>query len=393
MALLPQGRWLDIAVEVSDVIPSGVPNMFTIFQESFRRRYIRVYSFANPPVVQTLSDFISTTRYTPQTTNFGVGTAYEYQDFSTDRYPSGDHPFGVIYMMFTKTSSGSPTWTQHINRLILNNNGVVTDSDEFDFPASSRYHILAVDQDVLYVIDRDGDQAHVQAYELPTSGANLVRNTAKDYTHSQDIFGYEVTNGIRGIVQETTSALFGTRLFDIQWGADRVFRQLHGVQALTDDRALVAPVFFNDALQGSETMVIQTQARQGGGIVYLEEFSKTGDVIRTLGTATQADDISFVTATMIARSSSVDLYQFKLKSDGVEVVGRTVVEDASGNITDIIPQQQVLTATVLGLPRDLQALNEWSFDHDDLTYTMESISSTPNPAVHELTFTFAPTTN
>ena len=174
MALMPHGRWLDVTVEIEDVDPAtGTTNIFALEQSFPRRLVIRLYSLANPPVRQTLGTFISSTRYHEQDSGWsGAGPFYEYQDFSTDRYPGGENPYGVVYMMFTKTTSG--VYTQHLNRLTVNDQGVVSASDEFDFPSGSAYLICSVDQNVVYVLDPATNKRLIKAFTFPTSGAALV---------------------------------------------------------------------------------------------------------------------------------------------------------------------------------------------------------------------------
>ena len=142
-------------------------------------------------------------------------------------------------------------------------------------------------------------------------------------------------------------------------------------------------------LSPNPTVIIQEResAQQLATDYYLSEYNPSGSRLRTFGQLA-SDPKQFAATTLIAKSDASKLFQMKVKSEGVQTVGRTVVTDSDGTITDIIPQRQVLSAQVLGLPRELQALTEWSFSYLDLTYTMESISTLDNPAMHEVTFSF-----
>lgn len=397
MALLPRNRWVDITLENEDIAPAIGSRIFAVERLAHRHNQMSYLTFANPPVRQTLSDFITTAFYDPPTTAWtGMTTTYEYQDLSTDRYSGMDAPFGVVYMLFTKTAhSASPqTYTQHLKRLIVDSNGVVNDSTEYDFPSSSKYLVLSVDQNIIRVLDRESATRNLVAFTLPTSGRALVRSSANDVTATKDLGGFEFSNGVPIYYYTDQTIKYGANTaFSPRYGATGRSRQLLGISSYQDPRELCVIVFVNDAIRGEETLVVQHSTAASVNVYQLVEYSKSGSLLRTLGPATLGSNFKiFVAATLVARSSSIDLYQFKLKSEGVEIVGKTEVTNAEGVVTDIIPQRQVLTASVLGLPVDLQALNEWTFDYDDLTYTMESIASTENPAIHELTFSFAPST-
>ena len=399
MALLPQNRWLDIAVEIEDVSasPSG-SRILGMRERAPRSVFLELYSLTNPLTLQNLDNFIATTLYEAKTQSYGSSlvTSIEYQDMSTDRYPGGDNPYGYIYMMFTKTAyQVSPrTFTQHLNRLTLNSLGVVTSSDEFNFPALSKYLALAVDNNIVYVCDLIAANTSIQAFQFPTSGANLVRDTSKDLTPPEAIDAFEVSNNVPAYYFERigNNFEFGGRRFRAVTGGGQTARQTIGVT--TSDRAFrtfADVIFINDVIRDGETLFIQERSTEHSEVRQLGEYASDGSRIRVLGPAGVFSEYKkFNCATLVARGQSISLHRFKLRSQGTTTSGRTVVTDGGGAITSIIPGSQSVLATVMGLPEDLKALNNWSFDYDEITYTMISITSTSNPGVHEVLFNFAP---
>lgn len=397
MALLPQNRWVNVFIDRVDIIPTA-PSRFLVLESAGTRSFfIRLLSLTNPPALQTLSDFIDTSRYRQQTTVFQGTETIQYQDFSTDRYPGSDNNgYGVIYMMFTKTALSARTWTQHLNRLTINDEGMVVGSDEFDFPANSAYHILAVDQDIIRVIDRVNSTRRLTGFTFPTSGANLVRSSTHDITESKDVDGAEVSNGIQALTYTDGSARIGSVNFTPAGGVGVSTRWIQGVEVISinDDnlRSNTSSIFFNDVTRGSETLFIEGPSDRDRSDP-LMEYSLAGSLLRTYSPRAPLSNNTYAAATLVATSPLTGQISFKLRATGINTIGRTVVTNASGDITDIIPQRQTLSAVALGLPNSLKTLTEWSFDYEDLTYTMESVASTENPGVYELTFSYKLSTN
>ena len=400
---------------------------------------LRLANLTNPLVLQNLTTFAGTNLLT-QTTSWPSDStntntyANMYQDFSTDRFSTRavqttPGVYGFIYCLYTRCQynrSGRP-WYQFIRRLTLNAAGVVTAQYQYDL-GSTQYRNIAVDKDVIYLAQLTGTRTTVDIFDYNAANTALVKR-GTGLTISKAIEGMEVSDGTRAYFYRDETFAFAPNAYNPTRGLGGLERDIRSLESRESARlySTCTTIFFDDTNASDKTLIIQEKTANvanGANRRQLLEYNSSGTLLRTYGPDTDAG-FRWRAATLIApttasappptppvdpptdpdtpgptgptrpvtppppREVPIGSRLFKVRNDGLETIGRQVTRNAAGGIIEMIEQQQVMTASIYGLPQELQAMHEWFFDYGDTRYTMESIAPADNPAVYLVTLSLS----